>query len=184
MGIGTLGTALTRSVQETDKATIDVEAQEDGILGKILVQTFHRGGLYPLTYPTPVYRLRMALRMCPSAESLPCSPKRGTIFPISNPRPRRRDQNQPSNPPHRNLQPRSLSQPQPLPHPLLHIHTNTSSTLDHCSRPFSDCSRSTTLTRSTKSREPVSVECSPKEIFLHTWALPPVPLVPSKRSTV
>ena len=32
-----LGAALTPFIQETDKATIDVEAQEDGILGKILV---------------------------------------------------------------------------------------------------------------------------------------------------
>jgi len=31
---------LTPSAQETDKATIDVEAQEDGILGKILVRKF------------------------------------------------------------------------------------------------------------------------------------------------
>lgn len=27
------------SCQETDKATIDVEAQDDGVLGKILVQS-------------------------------------------------------------------------------------------------------------------------------------------------
>lgn len=28
---------LTKGIQETDKATIDVEAQDDGIVGKILV---------------------------------------------------------------------------------------------------------------------------------------------------
>lgn len=28
------------SVQETDKATIDVEAQDDGVLGKIIVRVF------------------------------------------------------------------------------------------------------------------------------------------------
>ena len=36
---------LTHPGQETDKATIDVEAPEDGILGKILVRVLppHRG---------------------------------------------------------------------------------------------------------------------------------------------
>ena len=39
------------SVQETDKATIDVEAQEDGILGKILVREFYYQGLHGWLIP-------------------------------------------------------------------------------------------------------------------------------------
>ena len=47
-----LGIILKRSVQETDKATIDVEAQEDGILGKILVREFPYQGLRASTHPS------------------------------------------------------------------------------------------------------------------------------------
>lgn len=41
-----LGTMFKLLAQETDKATIDVEAQEDGILGKILVREFPPPGLH------------------------------------------------------------------------------------------------------------------------------------------
>jgi hypothetical protein len=179
-----LGTVLTRSVQETDKATIDVEAQEDGILGKILVRKPRCHGPHTLAHPTPVYRPRMAPRMCPSARSLPCSPKKETISRISNLRLRRRNRNQHNNLPHRNLRPQSPSQPQPHPHPLLRNPTPTSSTLGRCSHPFSDCFRSTTLPQQTKSREPASAECSPKEMFSLTWVSPLVPPAPSRRSIV
>lgn len=44
------------SVQETDKATIDVEAQEDGIMGKILVCLFKF--YQPILQPNPLIGLR------------------------------------------------------------------------------------------------------------------------------
>ena len=49
--VSSLGITLKHSVQETDKATIDVEAQEDGILGKILVREYHYQGLHGWLMP-------------------------------------------------------------------------------------------------------------------------------------
>ncbi len=74
--------------QETDKATIDVEAQDDGILAKIIVRR--------IQYPTLLRsddrrnaRLQMALRASPLALRSQLSARRGTIFQARTSLPRR-----------------------------------------------------------------------------------------------
>lgn len=42
------GSGLNTYVQETDKATMDVEAQDDGVVGKIIVRLLHEHN-YTLT---------------------------------------------------------------------------------------------------------------------------------------
>ena len=179
-----LGTVLKPSFQETDKATIDVEAQDEGILGKILVRPSHSRCLCTPTYPPSVFRLRMVPRMCPWAKLLLCSLKRGTISRIFNPLLRKQNQNHPSNPLQRKLQPQRPSQPQLPPHPLLPIRTSTSSPLGRYSHPFFGCFRNTTLTRWTKLREPGFAGCSLKGISSLTWVLLRVPPVHSRRNRV
>jgi len=63
-------TSHTAPPQETDKATIDVEAQEDGVMGKILVRLSPpiRGGTRLSEYT--LYRLLMARRTSQWARSL------------------------------------------------------------------------------------------------------------------
>lgn len=141
---------LKFSVQETDKATIDVEAQEDGILGKILVRDF-----VPLPRSTsidlsPIPRLMTVPRMYLSEKSLPYLQKKEMTFRTSNPRLRRQNRNRPNPQPHRNPKLQGLSQPRPLPRPLLHIRTNTLSTLGHYSHPFFGYCKNTMSNRSTK----------------------------------
>jgi hypothetical protein len=63
--------------QETDKATIDVEAQEDGVMGKIIVRCtrIHRERMAQALTPRP----RRAAPRSQSDRSSPCSQRKGMI---------------------------------------------------------------------------------------------------------
>lgn len=67
-------------MQETDKAVIDVEAQEDGILAKIVVCRNPAVCAHTSVFTRPRHRPRTGRRMSRSVALLPSSQRRATIF--------------------------------------------------------------------------------------------------------
>lgn len=68
------------ALQETDKAVIDVEAQEDGILAKIVVRGSFVVVLTPRLFMRPRHRPRTGRRMSPSVALSPFSQRKATTF--------------------------------------------------------------------------------------------------------